>query len=161
MKTCKSKSSIFVKMATIGTLILVTMIAIMLISTDKNYGIIGGIILSSLIIGCVIYFYSNSLKKIIIEKDSIILRKNIGQIKIPKSDIVEVSRLGYSNLTMTYGSKGFFGFIGNTMDDSISLVKDRKNMIRITTKSKKYIFSSDNCDELVREMKTLYNIGNR
>ena len=157
MKTYQSKSSILVKMTTIGTLILVTMIAIMLITTDRNYGLIGGIILSSLIIGCVIYFYSNSLKKIIIENDSIILQKNIGQIKIPKSDIVEVSRLGYSNLTMTYGSKGVFGFIGNTMDDSISLVKDRKNMMRITTKNKKYIFSSDNCDELVREMKTLYN----
>ena len=157
MKTYQSKSSILVKMTTIGTLILVTMIAIMLITTDRNYGLIGGIILSSLIIGCVIYFYSNSLKKIIIENDSIILQKNIGQIKIPKSDIVEVSRLGYSNLTMTYGSKGVFGFIGSTMDDSTSFVKDRKNMLKITTKSKEYILSSEKCDELVREIKTLYN----
>src|SRR5699024_4403456 len=109
--------------------ILVTMIALMLLTTDKNYGLIGGIILSILIIGTVIYFYANSLNKINIEKESIVLKKNIGQIKIHRSDILKVTRLGYSNLTMTYGSKGVFGFIGSTMDDSISFVKDRKNML--------------------------------
>ena len=157
MKTYQSKSSIFVKIATASILIVVTMIAIMLTTTDKSYGLMGGVILSLLIFGSVIYFYSNSLKKIIIEKDSIILQKNIGQIKILKVDIIEVSRLCYSNLTMTYGSKGFFGFIGKTMDDSISLVKDRKNMLRITTKNKKYLFSSLNSDQLVQEMKRIYN----
>ena len=157
MSTYQSKSSIFVKVATIGTLILVTMIALMLVTTDKNYGLIGGIILSILIIGTVIYFYANSLNKIIIEKESIVLKKNIGQIKIHRSDILEVTRLGYSNLTMTYGSKGVFGFIGSTMDDSTSFVKERKNMLKITTKSKEYILSSEKCDELVREIKTLYN----
>jgi ribosome biogenesis GTPase A len=87
----------------------------------------------------------------------IILKKNIGQIKIPTTDILEVQKLGYSNLTMTYGSKGVFGFIGNTMDNSISFVKDRKNMIRIITKNNKYVLSSERSDELVREIKTLYN----
>ncbi|MFD2698573.1 PH domain-containing protein [Mesonia sediminis] len=157
MKTYQSKSSIFVKIATASILILVTLIAIMLTTTDKSYGLIGGVILSLLIFGSVIYFYSNSLKKIVIEKDFIILQKNIGQIKILKVDIIEVSRLSYSNLTMTYGSKGFFGFIGKTMDDSISLVKDRKNMLRITTKNKRYLFSSLNSDQLVQEMKRIRN----
>jgi hypothetical protein len=97
------------------------------------------------------------LDKIIIEENTIILKKNIGQIKIPKSDILEVNRLSFSNLTMTFGSKGVFGFIGNTMDNSISLVKDRKKMLRITTQNKKYILSSENADELVTQIKTLYN----
>lgn len=86
----------------------------------------------------------------------IILKKNIGQINIPKSDILEVNRLNFSNLTMTAGSKGVFGFIGNTMDDSVSFVKDRKKMLRITTQNKKYILSSENADELVSAIKMLY-----
>lgn len=157
MNTYYSRSSVFVKMATIGMLVSVIMIAFILITSNKYYGLIGGIILSLLIFGLVIYFYVNSLNKIIVEKDFILLKKNIGQIKIPMSDIFEVSRLGYSNLTMTYGSKGVFGYIGNTMDNSISFVKDRKNMIWIKTKNKKYILSSDKSDELVRELETLYH----
>lgn len=157
MKTYLSKSSIFVKIATAGTLIIITMVALTLFAIDKSYYLIGGIILITLLFGTLIYFYANSLDKIILEKNMIILKKNIGQINIPKSDILEVNRLNFSNLTMTVGSKGVFGFIGNTMDDSVSFVKDRKKMLRITTRNKKYILSSENADELVSEIKTLYN----
>ena len=115
--------------------------------------------MSTLIISTLAYFYANSLDKIILAKESIVLKRNIGQIIIPKADIIEVTKLDYSNLTMTFGSKGVFGFIGNTMDDSVSLVKDRKNMIRITTKNKKYILSSERSEELIREIKTLYTPG--
>jgi len=50
---------------------------------------------------------------------------------------------------MTYGSKGVFGYIGNTMDDSISMVNDRKKMVRIITKEKKYTISSDRPKDLI------------
>ena len=153
-----SKSSGLVKIITAGTLILLTIVTLTLFISNKNYGLIGGVILSILIVSTIAYFYANSLDKIILEKDSIVLKKNIGQIIISKSDIIEVAKLDYSNLTMTYGSKGVFGFIGNTMDDSVSLVKDRKNMIRITTTSKKYILSSERPEELLREIKTLYTL---
>ncbi|QAA82085.1 hypothetical protein EI546_10290 [Aequorivita sp. H23M31] len=153
MKVYRSKSSLFVKIATSGALVLVIMIAVILVMTNDDYGIIGGLIVGAIILGTLIYFYANSLNKIIVDKDSILLKKNIGQISIPKSEIVEVNKFGYSNLSMTYGSKGVFGFIGNTMDDSISLVKDRNNMIGITTQSKKYIFSTEKSDELVREIR--------
>lgn len=155
MKSYRSKSSVIVKIITSGALIILTIVALTLIAADKKYGLFGGIVLIVVILGTLIYFYSKSLNKIILEKDRIILKKNIGHINIPKSDILEVNRLSYSNLTMTFGCKGVFGFIGNTMDDSISFVKDRKKMVRITTHSKKYIFSSENADELVREIKTL------
>ena len=161
MKIYLSKSSIFVKVATIGTLILLAMVALTLITIDKSYGLVGGITLIVLILGTLLYFYSNSLNKIIIEENAIILKKNIGQIIIPKSDILEVNRLSFSNLTMTFGSKGVFGFIGNTMDGSASFVKDRKKMLRITTQNKKYILSSENADELVSEIKTCYSYTKR
>lgn len=153
-----SKSSVFVKIATISTLILLILIALTLMTTANNYGVIGGTVVSILIIGTVIYFYSNSLDKIILNKDALILKKKFGQIIIPKNDIIDIQKLEYSNLTMTYGSQGIFGFLGNTMDDSVSLVKDRKNMIRITTKNNKYIVSAEESDKLVSEIKTLYNI---
>ncbi|HXJ98754.1 MAG TPA: PH domain-containing protein [Gelidibacter sp.] len=153
-----SKSSVFVKIATISTLIILILVALTLMTTANNYGVIGGTVLSILIIGTVIYFYSNSLDKIILNKDALILKKNFGQITIPKNDIIDIQKLEFSNLPMTYGSQGIFGFIGNTMDDSVSLVKDRKNMIRITTKNNKYIVSAEESDKLVSEIKTLYNI---
>jgi hypothetical protein len=143
---------------TTGTLILTAFIALTLFATNEYYGLIGGIILCILLIGTMIYFYAISLDKIILESEMIILKKNIGQINIPKSDIMEVSKLGFSNLTMTYGSKGVFGFIGNTMDNSVSLVKDRKSMIQIKTKDKNFILSSEKPDKLVKDIKTLYSI---
>ncbi len=86
------------------------------------------------------------------------LKKNFGQIQIPKTDILDVNFLRYSNLTMTYGSKGVFGFIGNTMDDCSSLVKDRKKMIQVITKSRKYIISADTPEDLVKDIKNTYEI---
>lgn len=93
------------------------------------------------------------MRKIILEKNKLILKKNIGQIEILKADILEVQRMANSTLTMTYGSKGFFGIIGSTMDNAISFVKDRKNMIQITTKDNKYLFSSERPEDLIREIK--------
>lgn len=153
-----SKSSAFVKIATFGTLILLTLILISLFVSNNQYGMIGGIVLTILTIGTVVYFYANSLNKIIIDKDYLILKKNFGQIKISKKEITGITKIGYSNLTMTYGSKGVFGFIGSTMDNSFSLVKDRNNMVKIITESKKYILSAEEPDKMVSEIKTLYNI---
>ncbi len=159
MNVYSSKSSGLVKIITTGTLILLTLVTLTLFTSNRNYGLIGGIILSILIIGTIAYFYANSLDKIILKKDRIVLKKNVGQIEIPKSDILEASKLEYSNLTMTWGSKGVFGFIGNTMDNSVSLVKDRKNMIRISTRNKIYILSSERPDDLIKDIRTHYNLG--
>lgn len=153
MKIYLSKSSVFVKIATSSLMLTMIMTLFPLITIGRKFSLMGAIVLIALILGTLIYFYSNSLNKILLEKDAIILKKNIGQIHIPKSSIVEISRLCFSNLTMTYGSKGFFGFIGKTMDGSSSYVKDRKEMIQITTTNKKYIVSSENANEIVREIK--------
>ncbi len=160
MKVYLSKSSKLVKLITIGLLMCSTIIVLLLLVSNENYGITTGIILSLIIIGTLTYFYSNSLKKIIIDGEKIILEKNIGEIKINISEIKEIQKLEYSNLTMTFGSKGVFGYIGNTMDDSVSLVKDRKNMIKIITLNKNYIFSAENPNDLITEIKkTQHNIG--
>lgn len=157
MNIYRSKSSSYVRIATFSAVILSIMVLFTIIVINKSLGITVRVVLPLLIVGAIIYLYSISLKKIIIEKDGIVLKKNIGKIKIPNTDILEVCIMGYSNLTMTYGSKGVFGFIGNTMDDSVSLVKDRNQMFRITTKDKKYLLSSEKSEELVGKMKILYD----
>lgn len=85
----------------------------------------------------------------ILENETLILKKNIGKIEIKLSEIDAVKNASSSALTMTTGSKGFFGFIGSTMDGSVSFVKDRSQMIQIiTTSDKKYLISCDNSKEL-------------
>ena len=142
-----------VKIITFGLLIAMMLLMITLFLSEQNYGLIGGIILSIIIIGSLFYFYANSLKKVIVDNDFLVLKKNIGEIKIKISEIESIENLEYANLTMTVGSKGFFGFIGNTMDNSKSLVKDRSKMVRIKTLSKSYTISCEKPKELVKELK--------
>lgn len=154
MNTYLSKSSTYVKIVTIVTVILIILIIVTLIMTGNFYGLIGGMILSFSLMGAMIYFYFHSLNRVIVKEQMVVLKKNLGKIEIPFSDILEVKRLKNSALTMTTGSLGFFGFVGNTMDNSISFVKDKKNMLQILTKDKKYILSSERPDELIQEIKT-------
>ncbi|WP_145758394.1 PH domain-containing protein [Sediminicola sp. YIK13] len=159
MNIYRSKSSFFVKIITLIAMILMSFVALTLLITNKNYGLLGGTVLSLLTIGTILYFFANSLNRVILEKDKVILKKTFGQIAIPFSEIKEIKKLEYSNLTMTYGSRGVFGFIGNTMDDSISFVKDRKQMFQIITDNKKYVLSSENSTELINEIKNVVQQG--
>jgi len=155
MKNYSSKSSLSVKLITIGIVIVMGIGVLSIFTINEKYGKISGIIISLIILSTLIYFFANSLKEIIIGEKNLTLEKNIGKIEIPFSDIIKIEKLDFSNLSMTYGSKGVFGYIGNTMDDSISMVNDRKNMLRIITNEKKYTFSSDNREELISEIKNV------
>jgi hypothetical protein len=155
MKNYNSESSFSVKLITTGIVIVMGIVIFSTLTLNENFGIIGGIIISLIILSTLIYFYANSLKKITIGEKHLTLQKNIGKIEIPFANIMKIERLEFSNLSMTYGSKGVFGYIGNTMDDSISMVNDRKNMVRIITKEKKYTISSEKPEELTNEIKNV------
>jgi hypothetical protein len=152
MKNYQSKSSFSVKLITIGIVIVMGIVVLSIFTLNEKYGTISGIIISLIILSTLIYFFANSLNKIIIGEKNLTLEKNIGKIEIPFSDIIKIEKLDFSNLSMTYGSKGVFGYIGNTMDDSISMVNDRKNMVRIITKEKKYTISSDRPKDLINDI---------
>lgn len=153
-----SKSSREVKIITTALFITITIVVIALFSVNGKYGNIAAGILSLILIGTFIYFYAISLDRIIVDDKMVTLKRNLGEIKIPLSEVQDIKNLEFSNLTMTYGSKGVFGYIGNTMDDCTSMVKDRRNMIRIDTKDKKYIVNSERPTELIKEIKnTLHN----
>ena len=155
MTTYQSKSSTLVKIITISAISALLLLVISLIFIRKDFDPLTGSILGVIVFGVVFYFYGNLLKRIIITVKSIVLEKVLGKIEIKVSQIESVKKMKYSALPITVGSKGFFGFIGSTMDDSISFVKDRKKMILLTTTSKKkYLFSCDNSKELVNLLST-------
>ena len=91
----------------------------------------------------IIYFYSNSLKEIKLTDKFLILKKNVGQQIIDLHNIESINKIEFSNLTSTISSKGFFGFNGNLMDDSITLINNRKKIVRVSTLEKKYLISVD------------------
>lgn len=146
MITFKSKSSPLVRFITIGfSISLLGTISMLLI----KFGFGQSIIPMITILLTILYLYLNSLSLIILNDDSLILKKHFGHKEIKLKDINTVERLSNSNLTMTSGSLGVFGFAGSTMDNSVSYVKDRTKMIRILTEKKNYIISCELPDELV------------
>lgn len=155
MKNYNSNSSFSVKLITIVIVIVMGIVIFSILTLNEKYGIISGIVISLIILSTLIYFYAKSLKKILIGERNLTLEKNIGKIEIPFSEIIKIEKLEFSNLSMTYGSNGVFGYNGNTMDDSISMVNDRKNMIRIITNEKKYTISSDRPKELINDIKNV------
>jgi hypothetical protein len=155
MKSYDSKSSISVKLITIGIVIAMGLVLFIIFTLKATYSTISGILISLIILSTLIYFFANSLNKIVIEEKKLTLKKNIGKIEIPVSDIIKMEKLPFSNLSMTYGSNGIFGYIGNTMDDSISIVKNKKNMVKIITKDKKYIISCYRPKELINEIENV------
>jgi hypothetical protein len=153
MNEFKSKSSIQVKLITIGGLSTVVLILLSLFVKMKSVGIVFSILVVLFIVVTVFYYYSKSLVKIVVEEKFVILKKSIGFEKIGIAKINDIVKLEYCDIPMTVGSKGFFGYIGATMDNSYSYVKNRSEMVRITTNDKKYLLSCENSDYLVTEIK--------
>ena len=155
MKTYQSRSSSSVKTMTIGGILILILVIISTVFMKQNFGLITGIILGVIVLGIFLYFYSNSLKEVMIEDNTLILKKNIGRIEIKISEIDSIKKVSPSAITMTTGSKGFFGFIGSSMDGSVSFVKDRSQMVQlITTSNKKYLISCDNSKVLIDTIRT-------
>lgn len=73
----------------------------------------------------------------------------MSKIELDIEKIIDIKRLEFSNLDMTVGSKGYFGFIGSTMENSYSYVKDRNKMVKIILSGKSYIISVDTPEDLI------------
>ncbi|HPW66752.1 MAG TPA: hypothetical protein PLY32_04360 [Salinivirgaceae bacterium] len=129
MTIFRSKSSTIVKTITIGFVIVLILITIWLLFTLNEKRLLPSLITIFAIILTVLYFYANSLKCIILNAALLIIKKNFGQKTVNLNEITSVERVPNSSLTMTYGTMGVFGFIGSTMDNSYSYVKDRSKMV--------------------------------
>ena len=152
MKEFDSKSSKEVKLITSGIIIAMLLLIISFI-LNNSFKTITGIGIATIIIISLFYFYAVSLKKIILTNDKVIIKRNIGGFEIPLNKIQKVELLNFSNLSMTVGSKGFFGYCGNTMDNSLVLVNDRTSMLRIFISEKSYTLSCERASELIHEIK--------
>ena len=162
MKTFESKSSRRVIVTTLMSMAGVLIIVIsLLIGTFSSQFRIWSFISSTatilFAIGLLSYYYSNSLNTINLKNGEIILIKNFGRKSINVIDINYFERLSSSNLFMSSGSSGLFGFIGSTLDFSYSYIKDKSKMVKISTRDKDYIISCDNPDELVASIKEIVN----
>ncbi|AQY22887.1 PH domain-containing protein [Riemerella anatipestifer] len=154
MKVFKSSNSTEVNIITGLTLIILSLLIVALfynnISEEVNVYFKFGILLIVSLVA--MYFYANSLKKIKITDKHLILQKNIGCQMIPLDNIKSVNKAEFSNLTATFSSKGFFGFNGTLMDDTVTFVNDRKNMVKISTFEKKYLLSVNTPNEFIRDI---------
>jgi len=108
-----------------------------------------------IILAVLISFYfllTTSLRKVTIDKNHLILNYRIGRRKIDLNEITEISRIKIDNLTMTYGSRGIFGYNGDLIESSDAYVNDRKKMLKIRTKEKDYIISVNNPDLMIKRI---------
>jgi len=152
MKTYISSNSRLVNLITFFTFILLVFVSFILIFVESKLGSAAGGIFLAIVLSTTFYFYSQSLIRIQITDKHLILKKNIGRIQIDFSDIEKAVKLKYADIPMTIGSKGFFGFIGQTMDGSGSFVKNRKKMVQIITSDKKYLISCDDREDFMEEI---------
>ena len=152
MRIYQSRSSGLVKVITVGTFLVLLVVALVLIFVEKRLLNISGALLLGFILASIFYFWSQSIKEIMLSDTELILKKNIGRISISINEIERVVSLEYADIPMTIGSRGVFGFIGRTMDDSRSYVKDRKEMVQIVTSRRKYLISCEDSKDLVKRV---------
>lgn len=157
MEKFSSNSSRLVKLITLSTFTLLVLVAFVLIIVEGRLGSVSGIIFLVVVMGSAFYFYSQSLKELIITDTNLILKKNLSKVVIDFEDIESVVKLKYADIPMVIGSKGVFGFLGKTMDGSTSYVKNRKKMVHIITADKKYLISCDERDAFVEKLKQKTN----
>lgn len=155
MASYKSNSSISVKIMTIGGVVILVLLVFIVLFINTDFGLIAGIISGGILIAILIYFYSQSLKLVTVKNNKLILEKNIGRIEIDLSEISSIKTVASSAIPMTVGSKGFFGYIGTTMDGFVSFVKNRSQMVQLITLDRKYLFSCANSKDLVNNITPL------
>ena len=148
-----SKSSKEVKiMSALSIVVLTLIIGSVILMNVSGMALITRIIIVGLIFLAFFYYFSISLKKIILSQNSIILEKNIGSEKIDIQTVSKTELLSISNLTATFSSKGFFGFNGRLMDNSKTLVNHRRKMVKIYTPTQNYVVSCDEPQRLIAEI---------
>lgn len=153
-----SKSSTEVKIiSALSIVLLATIIGSLFFVSVSGMALLTRIIIIGFIFLAFLYFFSISLKRIIIRNDSLILYKGIGSECIDLQTVSGTELLAFCNLTTTYGSKGVFGYNGSLMDDSKTLVNNRRKMVKIYTRNKNYIISCDEPELFVAEIEKREN----
>ncbi|MBL7936724.1 MAG: hypothetical protein JNM51_13045 [Bacteroidia bacterium] len=96
-----------------------------------------------------LFLFVNSLQKIDVSDDFILLKKRLFSKKINLNEIIKAERVTSSNIPSIFSTQGFWGFNGFQMDGGITMINDRTKMIRIQTTTETYIISCDRPEEFV------------
>lgn len=160
MKTMYFKSNMDVKVRVLTyticmilVLVSISLFVLFLRSEGDIYTRFSFLLIAFLLTGTAFYFYIQRVREIVyIADDKLILKKSFSSVTIPVGEITSIRKVNYNSIPMTFGSKGFFGFIGSTMDDYVSNVSNTSEMLAIETKSKKYLLSCQSSAELVSIM---------
>lgn len=91
-----------------------------------------------------------------INDEKITVIRLFGPLKIPQSEIVEIKRIGKSEINNSiriFGSGGLFGYLGRFKNDRFGsytmYATELNNLIFIRTSNKKYVFSCSRSKELI------------
>lgn len=153
----KCKSSLTIKYITYGIIIMgVTMVitsansVLPLIGTNlKGFGIL---FLYFLFFGLMLILYLNRPNNIRLDEEKLQVRFPNKILSINLKEITEF-RKAVKIPVFSYGSKGFFGFLGKSMDGSHCYITDPANTFYIKTKdAKSWYFSCENSDEFLSKL---------
>ena len=81
------------------------------------------------------------------------IHRKFGKIAILKNDIEKVTPLANTPITIPFGSRGVFGYIGQTMDGKTCIVNNRNKLLLIKTKEKSYLINLDDRTSFIEKIK--------
>lgn len=122
---------------TLTVLLSISIVFKVFFSYSKNLSIFGFIILLT---GIFAVLHSFPVAYIL-TKNELIIKKILSKKAIELHTINTVTKINHS-ISFTYSTKGFFGYLGKTMDGSNSYSTSLKNNLLIKTNDKKKIIIS-------------------
>lgn len=135
-------------------LVSISLFALFLRSEGNIYTKYSFLLIAFSLTGTALYYYTQRVREIVyIADDKLVLKKAFSSVTIPVGEITSIKKVNYNSIPMTFGSKGFFGFIGSTMDDYVSNVSNTSEVFAIDTQDKKYLLSCQSSTELVLNIK--------
>ncbi len=105
-----------------------------------------------LLAGVAFFFYQKMPRYFTIKNENLIIGRAFSKVVIPKSEIESVELVSSMPITMTSGSFGVFGYLGNSMENTVQWVTNRKEIFKVKTSNKTYLLSARNREGLVSDI---------
>ncbi len=106
-------------------------------------------ILVSLLIGVALYFFPIYYS---ITDKNIVIKRLFSKRKIPLKEIYHINSVK-NTVPFSYSTKGVFGYLGKTMDGTISYSTNlKKNVLIKTNNDEKFIISPKNIEKFINEI---------
>lgn len=109
------------------------------------------------VLGTILYAFASQIMYVCLTDKEVIIKKRIGQIVIPRNDIVEVSHKRTLGADLrVWGISGLFGHLGYFWNKDtgryLAYVKDGNSLLEIKTKGKCYVVSCDDYNQVLNAL---------